>query len=369
MMQRLQHAPPTGPPAPAVVDDNACADENARGGKKARQIRWYRTPIEPQLPRKLNRRSDVLGAAQTLGFLGAYAATAGLATYSAAQWNGYVTAPLVFLHGTVAAFMINGVHELGHNTVFRSRWLNGMFVRVLAFLGWINFQIFGQSHGRHHAYTLHPPDDLEVVLPIKLAVRHFFARGFINVPGFLATVRDTVRIAVGRFQGDWELTLYPQDDAHRRRAAVRWARALLIGHGLIMTVSLALGWWMVPVLVTLGPFYGGWLFFLCNNTQHIGLKDNVPDFRLYCRTIHLNPLVRLLYWQMNYHTEHHMYPTVPCYRLGRLHRAVAPDLPPCPRGLLQTWRQIAAILRKQRDDPAYQYQAIIPVRPSLTGGF
>jgi fatty acid desaturase len=72
---------------------------------------------------------------------------------------------------------------------------------------------------------------------------------------------------------------------------------------------------------------------------------------------------------MNYHTEHHMYPTVPCYHLACLHRAIVADLPPCPHGLLQTWREIAAILRKQRDDPAYRHIAIIPVRPGASAGF
>lgn len=41
--------------------------------------------------------------------------------------------------------------------------------------------------------------------------------------------------------------------------------------------------------------------------QHAGLSDNVPDFRLCCRTMILNPFFRFLYWHMNYHTEHHMY--------------------------------------------------------------
>ena len=345
------------------------ADEAAAAARKGRQIRWYRTPIDAALLRELSRRSDLRGALQTFGYLGIYATTAGLSIYSAGHWAWFATVPLVFAHGMVTAFMINGVHELGHNTVFRTRWLNALFVRVLAFLGWINFQMFGQSHGRHHAYTLHPPDDLEVVLPIRLAVRHFLEQGFVNPRGVYGSVRETIRIARGRFRGEWELTLYPESDLARRRPAVRWARALLIGHLLIVAVSLAMGWWIVPVVITLAPFFGGWLFFLCNNTQHIGLADNVPDFRLCCRTITLNPVLRLLYWQMNYHTEHHMYPTVPCYHLGRLHRAIATDLPACPRGLAQTWREIAAILRKQRDDPGYQYLAIIPVRPSLTGGF
>jgi fatty acid desaturase len=337
--------------------------------KRGRQIRWYRTPIDKDMLRALSQRSDLLGAAQTLGYLGIYALTATLSIYAAARWHWLSVPPLVFLHGMVTAFMINGVHELGHGTVFRTRWLNSLFVRVLAFLGWINFQTFGVSHSRHHAYTLHPPDDLEVVLPIRLARRHFFQQGFINFVGFWQALRDTIRIALGRFRGEWELRLFPPDMPEKRRPPVRWARFVLAGHVLIAASSLAMGWWMVPIVIVLAPFYGGWLFFLCNNTQHIGLRDNVPDFRLCCRTFTLNPVVRLLYWQMNYHTEHHMYPTVPCYRLGRLHRAIRDDLPPCPRGLIATWREIAAILARQKDDPAYQHFAMIPIRSGVVAGF
>lgn len=337
--------------------------------RKGRQIRWYRTPIEKDRLRALSQRSDLRGAVQTLGYLGLYAATASASIYAAHRLHWAAVPPLVFLHGMVAAFMINGVHELGHGTVFKTKALNAFFVRVLAFLGWINFQTFGVSHSRHHAYTLHPPDDLEVRLPISLARKHFWESGFVNLKGLRWTMKDTVRIARGKFRGDWELQLFPEDDPAKRRPAMRWARFVLAGHALIVAVSLAMGWWMVPLVVTFAPFYGGWLFFLCNNTQHVGLKDNVPDFRLCCRTFTTNPVVRLLYWQMNYHTEHHMYPTVPCYRLGALHRAIKHDLPPCPRGLAATWREIAAILAKQKDDPAYQHFAMIPVRPGPVGNF
>ena len=117
---------------------------------------------------------------------------------------------------------------------------------------------------------------------------------------------------------------------------------------------------IVPVLVTFAPFYGGWLFFLCNNTQHTGVQDKVPDFRLCCRTIYLNPVVRFLYWQMNYHTEHHMYAAVPCYNLKKLHEAIRADMPPCPNGLIPAWKQIIAIMRRQEVDPTYQYVAPLP---------
>jgi fatty acid desaturase len=131
-----------------------------------------------------------------------------------------------------------------------------------------------------------------------------------------------------------------------------------------VAVSLAMGWWMVPLLVTITPAYGRCLQFLCNESQHIGLQDKVPDYRLCCRTILLNPFLRFVYWQMNYHTEHHMYAAVPCYNLGKLHEQVKSDLPYCPPGLVASWRQIIAILRRQKVNPTYQYVADLPTRPT-----
>ena len=68
---------------------------------------------------------------------------------------------------------------------------------------------------------------------------------------------------------------------------------------------------------------------------------------------------------MNYHTEHHMYAAVPCYKLGKLHKLIRQDLPHCPRGLIETWTQIAEIQRKQRIDPDYQFVAELPTQPAL----
>jgi fatty acid desaturase len=324
------------------------------------RIHWYRTPLDKEVLRGLSKRSDGLAWLQVLGHLGFLALTGGLAVYSAYHWPLWVTLLLLFVHGTGFSFMINAVHELGHRTVFQSRRLNEIFLRIFAFLGWIHFPIFRASHARHHEYTLHPPDDLEVVLPMRVIVRHFFQRGIVNVEAPPKKVGEAIRIARGRFKGEWENRLFPADKPAVRREPVNWARTLLAGHALIVVVSLLFGWWMVPVVISLAPFYGSLVFILCNSTQHIGMQDNVPDFRLCCRTLTLNPIFRFLYWHMNYHTEHHMYPSVPCYRLGALHRAIKHDLPPCPAGLIETWRQILAIQRKQKEDPTYQYVAPLP---------
>ena len=334
--------------------------------RKTQSVDWYRTPLRSDLLKSLHVRSDAQGLLQSLGYLGTLVLTGGLAFYAAGHWPLPVVIGLIFLHGTCFSFQINAVHELGHGTVFRTKSLNHLFVRIFAFLGWVNFEMFEKSHARHHRYTLHPPDDLEVVLPMRLMIKHFFLQGFLNPKAVYYSAKDTLRIARGKFSGEWELAIFPAAEPHKRRSPVNWARTVLVGHGLILIVSAVFKLWILPVLITLAPFYGGWLFFLCNNTQHIGLQDNVPDFRLCCRTFILNPVARFLYWHMNYHTEHHMYAAVPCYKLGKLHGLIKHDLPPCPSGLVATWREIAAIQKRQDEDPAYQYPAPLPASIETT---
>ena len=323
-------------------------------------VKWYRTPLDRQILAELNAKSDVRGFVQTLGYLGLLVATGGSALYAVGRWPWWTIVAMVFLHGTVTSFAINALHELVHKSVFESQWLNALFVRAFALISWVNFPFFYASHMRHHQYTLHPPDDLEVVLPIRLMIRHFFKTGFVNVKGMYDVIRNTLRCSRGKFAGDWENTLFPKGDPERARPVVRWARTHLATHGLILVISLHNGWWFVPLLTSLSPLYGSWLFFMCNNTQHIGLQDNVPDFRLCCRTFTLNPLLRFLYWSMNYHIEHHMYAAVPCYNLAKLHQAILHDLPPCPSGIRATWEEIAAIQKKQDEDPNYQHVAVLP---------
>lgn len=326
---------------------------------KIRRLDWYRVPLAPDVLKELNERSDLLAFLQAGGHLALLVGTGSLAFYAQAHWHWLFLIPILFLHGTVFAFMINAVHELGHGTVFRTRWLNEVFVHIFAFLGWINHLKFDASHVLHHRYTLHPPDDLEVTLPARIALKDILKTGFVNPWGIKWVLRDNWRLARGRFQGEWELHTLPESQPRKRQAIVNWSRAILIGHALILAASIWFQLWLLPVLVTFGAFYGHLLQSLCNNVQHIGLMDKVLDFRLCCRTIYLNPVVRFLYWHMNYHTEHHMYAAVPCYKLGRLHRAIRHEMPPV-KGLLGAWREIFEILRRQQADPSYQYAQPLP---------
>ncbi|MDA0710173.1 MAG: fatty acid desaturase [bacterium] len=326
-----------------------------------RRISWYRTKIDRDLLAHLNSRSDLWGLAQTLGFLLTLTATAALAWWTTLHQPWYASLPAFFLHGMCYAFIINGFHELVHSTVFRTQRLNVFFLYLLSFLGWYNPIHFWASHTEHHKYTLHPPDDGEVVLPVRLTLKGFLTSAIANPRGAYQRIRGTIRRGFfGHLNPGWDQVLFPPENVEGRRRLFLWDRVMTVGHLALVGISLYMGWWQLVVLVTLGSFYGGWLFFLCNNAQHVGMTDKMPDFRLCTRTILLNPVVRFLYWHMNYHIEHHMFAAVPCYRLGQLHRAISHDLPPCPVGLVATWREIIAILKRQREEPDYQYTPRLP---------
>ncbi len=327
------------------------------------RIAWYRCPVPRDELKKLNQRSDLLGFAQTLGFLAVLAAASGTAIYSSLHWPWYVTAVLVLVNGHFWHFIVNGFHELVHDSVFRTQWLNRLFLRVYAFLGWHNHHAFWASHAEHHKYALHPPDDREVELPRDFDLKGIWKWGMVNLPYIPTQLHAYARTAFGYVgpDGSWIADLFPPNAPERRRVRRNWDRILLIGHLAIAAVALAHGLWVVPLVITFPKVFGGWLQRLCNEAQHIGLTDNVSDFRLCCRTIYLSPALQFLYWHMNYHTEHHMYAAVPCYRLGRLHRLIRHDMPRCTRGLRETWTQIDGILERQKRDPDYQFAPEVPM--------
>ena len=87
--------------------------------------------------------------------------------------------------------------------------------------------------------------------------------------------------------------------------------------------------------------YGCWHMVMTGLLQHGGLADNVVDHRLNTRTVYMNPISRFIYWNMNYHIEHHMFPMVPYHALPRLHELIKHDLP----------AQSLDLARLSRDDP------------------
>ena len=84
------------------------------------------------------------------------------------------------------------------------------------------------------------------------------------------------------------------------------------------------------------------------------LADNVLDHRLNTRTVYMNFFSRFIYWNMNYHVEHHMFPMVPYHNLPRLHRLIKHDLPEPNHGFVDGLKEVFYALKQQLSDPEYR---------------
>jgi fatty acid desaturase len=78
----------------------------------------------------------------------------------------------------------------------------------------------------------------------------------------------------------------------------------------------------------------------------------------------LNPVLQFLYWNMNYHVEHHMFPNVPFHALPQLRKAIETDLAPAYDGLFSAWGEILHVFRMQRSDPDYMVTPCVPGKSS-----
>lgn len=339
-------------------------------------VKWYRSPLPREDMMALLSRSDVRAFAQTIPHVTLIIAS-GAATYLALMqpamlfdhWSPWVllaALPLLLLHGFLCSFAINAVHELGHGTVFKTKWLNRLFEGFFAFIGWIHQDQFTVSHTRHHRYTLHAPDDQEVTLPSRFETRWVWQNGGIFnwriLRWYFDAFLNQLRIMQGKsgFDGPWNAVLFPADQPQQRIPIKRWAAVLFFGHLTVLIGSLACGWWALPLVVSLTPNFGASIQGLMNNTQHIGMMKDVGDARLCCRTFTAHPILEYFYWHMNYHIEHHMFAAVPCYRLKSLHRLISFDLPPTPHGLRATWMEINRIQELQKANPSYEERPALP---------
>ncbi len=337
------------------------------------KINWYRTKVDKRVMSKLMRKSDARAFAQIIPQLGLFAATGTLVWLAflnihAANWTWAVPLLILalFVHGTFASFFGGtACHELCHKTPFKTQFWNDFFLKLYAFLSWFDPIAYRVSHVKHHQVTVHKDYDGEVVLPqgldwhgvkfilISLACHPMFP--FTLVRKWLKIARGNISEGSWSFSPEWIFRILPETNTLLRREHRAWARTLLLGHLILAILFVATGHWFLIIIVTFGCQYGGWLQLLCGAPQHAGLSSNVPDFRLCCRTYTCGWLMGFLYWNMQYHIEHHMFPSVPFYRLPRLRKAIEHDFPPAPHGLWATWSHLIPVLRKQRRDPDYVF--------------
>jgi fatty acid desaturase len=295
--------------------------------------------------KELMQRRDGPAIRDTIIWLGLMAV---VAFFACRLWFSGWSLLLFAVYGVLYCASDARWHECGHGTAFKTRWMNTAVYNLASFMVVRDPTMWRWSHIRHHTDTIIVGRDREIDAkrPPQLALILLNIFGLVEVPvEFLSMFVH----ASGRLSAE-DASYVPESERNK----IYWtARAWLLIYAAVIIACFAFHSILPAVLIGLPRMYGFWHETMVDMTQHAGLAENVTDHRLNTRTVYMNPITRFIYWNMNYHLEHHMYPMVPYHRLKELHEEIKSDLPAAAPSIAAAYREFVPVLLRQRRDPSY----------------
>jgi fatty acid desaturase len=335
-------------------DYSLSGPENARAVEAGlANADWYRTTVSRARLKELMKRSDGPATRDTIIWLAALIVCGGFGAYF---WGSWLCVPFFLVYGVLYGSSGDSRwHECGHGTAFQTQWKNEVVYQIACFMMIRNPTIWRWSHTRHHTDTIVVGRDPEIIAmrppALALILVNFF--GLLDFPKGLAQM---VRYAAGSLTGD-EKDFVPKSEQPK---VFYVARIWVLIYLATLIACFATRSILPAMLIGLPRIYGAWHHVLTGITQHVGLAEDVIDHRLNCRTMYLNPFSRFVYWNMNYHTEHHMFPLVPYHALPALHVEIKADCPPPYHGFWDAYGEIIPTVIRQLRDPTYFVRRTLP---------
>lgn len=281
---------------------------------------WYHTDVPRKQMKALMKRSDGPAIRDTLLWLGLLVLSGTGGVY---YWGSLQALPFFIVYGVLYGSACDARwHECGHGTAFKTAWMNDVVYQIASFMVMRNPVTWRWSHARHHTDTtivgrdaeiavMRPPDLIKLIL------------NFVGVFDVWYSMLALLKNAFGVLQPH-EKDLVPKEEFSKAISAAQMHIAI---YALTIFACFYLNSILPLMLIGLPRMYGCWHMLMTGLLQHGGLADNVLDHRLNTRTVLMNPISRFIYWNMNYHVEHHMFPMVPFHALPKLHDMIKHDLP------------------------------------------
>lgn len=301
---------------------------------------WYHTDVPRKVMKDLMQRSDQPAIRDTLLL---YGCMVGFAAGGIALWGTWWCVPFWLAYGVLYGSASDSRwHECGHGTAFRTPWMNNVVYEIASFMIMRNSATWRWSHARHHTDTYIVGRDPEIAIMRPPAFIKLIG-SFFGLPEVIDFFPRMIRNALSGPTAE-ERTFVPQSEWGKvQRVAIIYTAIYAATIGLALSMQSIL-----PLMVVgLPRLYGAWHHVMTGLLQHGGLADNVIDHRLNSRTVYMNPISRFIYWNMNYHVEHHMFPMVPYHALPRLHATIKHDLPAPNRSIAEAFAEMWPALRRQ----------------------
>lgn len=339
---------------PTKLDYSLTGENAARAIERGlAEAEWYQCPVPRDTMRAFLVRRDGPALRDTILWFVLIFGSA-YATY--ALWGSWWAILSYALYAVLYASTSDARwHEAGHGTAFKTDWLNTALYEIASFMVMRESTVWRWSHTRHHSDTIIVGRDPEIAVPRPPDVKGLVLACF-NIGVYPAYFKKLLIHASGRMLDD-EKTYIP--DTQFPKIYLK-ARISLLIYAAVIATAIATHSFLPLFFIGFANLFGSWLMVVYGLTQHAGLAENVLDHRLNCRTVYMNTIHRFLYWNMNYHVEHHMFPLVPYHMLPRLHAAVKADCPAPYPGLIAAWREIVPAVLRQVKDPAYHVKRELP---------
>ncbi len=265
--------------------------------------------------RALQTRSDLRGSAR----LALHVALLGGTGWLVAIASGWAILPAMLALGVVQAALFAPAHETMHQTAFASRRANAIVGWLTSCPSLLNAQFYAAFHLAHHRHTQIPGRDPELAIADPVTLRDYGLR-VLGVPFWrlrLSVVRDCWR-------GD--LSAHPYVSAAAAPGIVASVRAMTVVMAGGAAGSAVLFGWITPFLFWIGPQLLGQIplraYLLAEHTGCTQDRNGLTN----TRTTLTNAAVRLLMWDMPFHAEHHLYPSIPFHRLHDAHALIRSKL-------------------------------------------
>ena len=233
----------------------------------------------------------------------------------------YLTIFLIFANGFLITFLgwAGAGHEYFHSTAFTHNGLNRFLFRLFSCATWSNWGWFETSHQLHHKYTLHILDP-EGPQKNGFNLQRILWLTLIDVPTLFRRFRILFLNVFGKVPiQNKELSIVLREKSKFIRRIRIGAISVFLFQGilflLISQFSLVLA-----VVTAISPFTFPLINKIVEINQHFLMKQHVNNFQQNSRTTRFNPFIEYLYSNMNFHSEHHMFPGVPYYNLPKLNK-------------------------------------------------
>ncbi len=301
------------------------------------QIRPHHLLPTPAL-KALNQRSNLRGCLQ----LAAHLTVLGLSGYvwhqGWAQGSVWLAWPALVVYGFSLATMFAPLHEGVHRTAFASQALNDVVAWGAGVLSFYNSTFYRRYHQWHHRYTRIAGKDpeLEDVQPATLGMYLWQISG---VPWWLGKLRGHWQLAWGQTAA----MAHIPDSA--RTAVMRSTQWQLVVYGAAIALSIGFHqpwfwqYWLLPLAI------GQPLLRFILIAEHTGCSREGNALTNTRTTLTLWP-IRLLMWNMPFHAEHHLYPSIPFHALSQAHRQLAPYFSHVDSGYLAVNRRLVSGLEQ-----------------------